>query len=139
MDDSNEAALPVEVDKDKIRHLLLDGMRGSPEAQSYFERHLDNSDMLLTLIGIALGDESDSIRLQASNRISQFSGDSLRDHEDSLLQLQGEKWEGISDGATVALAKIHSMKGLQYFIDNRIAPTLSWEARMLRNFLENFV
>ncbi|MBK9131198.1 MAG: hypothetical protein IPM20_06105 [Gammaproteobacteria bacterium] len=134
----DETAIPVEIDKDKVRRLLLDSMRALPEAQSYFEQHLDNTDMLLSLIEIALEDEPDSIRLQASNRISQFSGDLLRDYEDSLLQLQSEKWESISDGATVALAKIRSMKGLQYFIENRIEPTLSWEARMLRNFLGDF-
>jgi len=139
VENSNGPVMPLKIDKDKIRRLLLDAMRGLPEAQAFFEQHLDDAQILLTLFEIALEDDSESIRLQACNCISQCSGDLLRDYEDNLLKLQSEKWESISDAATVALAKIRSRQGLKYLIDNRIAPNLSWEARMLRSYLEDFL
>ena len=135
----NRAAIPPEKDKDNIRSHLLNAMRSLPEAQAFFEQHLEDVELLQILFELALNDDTDSIRLQSCYCISQYPAYLLDEHEDSLLKLQTEKWEGISDAATTALAKIHSRKGLKYLIDDRIAPKLSWEAKMLNKHLEDFL
>jgi len=132
-------AITPESNKDDIRRLLTSTMRALPEAQLYFEQHLEDGELLNLLFEFALSDDSDSIRLQSCYCISQYPAHLLSTHEDSLLELQAEKWEDLSDTATTALAKIHSGKGLKHLIDNRIAPKLSWEARLLRKYLEDLL
>ena len=124
---------------DDIRRLLSDAMRSLPEAQSFFDQHREDEELLNSLFGFALGDDSDSMRLQSCLCISRYPARLLDKHEDKLLKLQAEEWEDLSDAATTALAKIHSRKGLEYLISNRIAPKLSWEARILRRYLEDFL
>lgn len=122
-----------------VRKYLLDAIRASPEAQEYFSKNLTNEDLLQVLVSIALVDSSEATRLQACYWASQFPSELLQLYEESLLKLQAESWESLSDHAVVALSKIHSKKGLLYLIDERIAPKLAWEADVLRCHLDDFL
>lgn len=123
--------------KDEIRRLLFDAARSLPEAQSYFALHVANAELLEILFETALKDSDDTIRLQACYHISQFPEHLLRNYEDSLLRLQGEEWESISEHAIVALAKIRSKRGLAFLVEKRLSPKLPWETKMLRLHLQD--
>ena len=123
--------------KDEIRRLLFDAARSLPEAQSYFASLVDNADLLETLFEIALIDSTETVRLQACYYISLFPAHLLREYEDSLLGLQGDQWESISDYAIAALAKLRSKRGLAFLIENRLSPKLPWETKMLRLHLQD--
>ena len=123
--------------RDEIRRLLFDAARTLPEAQTYFTSLVGNAELLETLFEIASADTSDTIRLQACYYISLFPEQLLRNYEDSLLSLQGEEWESISEHAIVALAKIRSKRGLAFLIEKRLSPKLPWETKMLRLHLQD--
>lgn len=125
--------------KADTRRLLFDAMRASPEARVYFVQNIDNAELLQILFEIALDDMADTVRLQACYCIAQFSEHLLHDYEEPLLRLQNEAWESISEHAIVALSKTRSKKSLLFLIEKRIAPKLSWEAKMLHAHLQDIL
>jgi len=134
-------ASPAEsrMDEAEIRRLLFDAARSLPEAQAYFSYHMENPDLLKSLVEIASTDHADSIRVQACFEISKFPESLLRDYEEQMLRLQGEEWESISEQAIVALAKIRSKRSLVFLIEKRLAPKLPWETKLLRLHLRDIL
>jgi len=126
----------IEIEKNEIRRLLFNAQCSLPEALTYFKENSDNEKLLKTLFKIALEDIPDSGRIQACYYISQFPEHLLQQYEESLLVLQGDAWQDISDHAMIALARIASPRGIENLIEKRIAPDMPWEAKALRHFLK---
>jgi len=133
---SHASSQPI-MDSAKLRRLLFDASCSLPDAQAYFEGHLDDVALLKLLFEIALTDSTDTARLQACYYIAQFPVTLLCNYEDDLLRLQTEEWESLSDHAIVALAKLRSKKGLMFFIEKRLSPKLPWESKILRSHLRD--
>ncbi|WP_238917994.1 hypothetical protein [Clostridium sp. YIM B02555] len=123
-------------DKDTIRELLIDAIHYDLEARNYFEKNLNNRELLDLLVEFALDDYSSDASMGAAYWISKFSKELLYEIEDKLLKLQEYELDNIVLPILVALGRIKSKNGLKFLIEKRIEPRMGWEAKALKYYLD---
>ena len=77
----------MKYEKDHLRELLINSIHSENNAKDFFERNLDNGELLKLLINIAFDDYSNDARMESAFRISKFDKNVLINHEIDLLKL----------------------------------------------------
>lgn len=99
--------------RDEIYPYLIQSLHSSKSAEDFFCSHLDDERLLSTLLEVALTDESDDARMEASFWVSQFAADLLEPVKEKLERLSQDGWESVAGHARVALEKIANIETYQ--------------------------
>jgi hypothetical protein len=124
----------MELNKDRIRGLLIDSVHSKTEAKDLFGKNLNNSGLLNILVEFAVDDYSGDARMAAAYWISKFDTTLLKSIEKDLLRIQEDELDSIACPILVALGRIKSKEGLEFLIEKRIEPEMYWESQALKHY-----
>jgi len=99
--------------REEIYPYLIQSLHSSKSAEDFFCRHLDDERLLAVLLDVALTDESDDARMEASFWVSRFAADLLEPFKENLQRLSQDGWESIAMHARAALEKIAEIETYQ--------------------------
>lgn len=129
----------MDLNKDRIRCLLIDSVHSKTDAKDFFEKNLNSSALLNILVEFAIEDYSGDARIEASYWISKFDIILLKNIEKDLLKIQNDELDSIAGHIIVALGRIKSKKGLKYLIEKRIEPEMYWESQALKYYFSDIL
>ena len=129
----------MDLNKDKIRCLLIDSVHSKIEAKDFFRINLSNSELLNILVEFAVDDYSGDARMEAAYWISKFDSTLLESIEKDLLRIQEDELGSIVCHILVALGRIKSKEGLKYSIEKRIEPEMYWESQALKYYFSDIL
>lgn len=129
----------MDLSKDRIRGLLIDSVHSKIAAKDFFEKNLNNSELLNVLIELTVDDYSGDAKMEAAYWISRFETKLLKSVEKDLLKIQEDELDSIACPILLALGKIKSKEGLKFLIEKRIEPEMYWEAQALKYFLSEMI
>jgi len=92
--------------RDEVYPYLVQSLHSAKPATEFFHDHLNDDQLLTTLVEVALTDASDDARMEAAFWISQFSAERLEPFQKKLEQLSQEGWDSIAIHANTALDKV---------------------------------
>ncbi len=129
----------MDLNKDRIRDLLIDSVHSKIEAKDFFVKNLNNSELLNILVEFAVDDYSGDARMEAAYWISKFDITLLESIENDLLRIQEDELDSIVCHILVALGRIKSKEGLKFLIERRIEPEMYWESQALKHYFSDIL
>jgi hypothetical protein len=99
--------------REEIYPYLIQSLHSTKSAEEFFDSHRDDERLLSTLLEVALADESDDARMEASFWVSQFAADLLEPFKENLKRLSQDGWESVAKHARIALKKIDKIEAYQ--------------------------
>lgn len=129
----------MDLNKERIRDLLIDSVHSKTEAKDFFGKNLNNSELLNILVEFAADDYSGDARMEAAYWISKFDITLLESIENDLLRIQEDELDSIVCHILVALGRIKSKEGLKFLIERRIEPEMYWESQALKYYFSDIL
>lgn len=121
--------------KDEIRDILVDTLGNEQYAQTILEANAGNAAFLDIVLELIKEDYSNDARMGGAYWLPSVDPALLKAREALLLELATDELDAVSCFVFIALAKIHSEKGIELLIRSKIEPDLYWAAQALKEYL----
>lgn len=120
----------------KIEEMLIKSVHSDRNAEEFFLSNSHNEELFYTILEIVENSDSGDARMEGAYYLSTYDENILKKEESRLLLLMDDEWDSVAVHIMIALSRIRSMKALKRIIQNRIRPTLEWEAKALENYVQ---
>ena len=121
--------------KDEVQALLIRSIHSDKDAEGILSAERGKQSVFDIIAEIVETSESGDARMEGAYWLSQFNIEIIKHNEDRLLSLMSCENNSITVHIMIALSKIKSRKALHKIIDERIKPSLPWEALALSNYV----
>lgn len=120
----------------EIENMLIKSVHSDKNAEDFFTSNLYNEEIFYNLLDVVENSDSGDARMEGAYYLSTYDEGLLIKEESRLLSLMDDEWDSVAVHIMIALSRIKSTKALVKIIQNRIRPTLGWEAQALENYIK---
>lgn len=120
----------------EIENMLIKSVHSDKNAEFFFTSNIHNEEVFYDLLEVVEKSNSGDARMEGAYYLSAYDENLLIKEENRLLSLMDDEWDSVAVHIMIALSRIKSAKALVKIIQNRIRPTLGWEAQALENYIK---
>lgn len=126
----------MEYTVDEIRDILVDTLGDKQYAEVILKQNINNSAFLDVVLQLIKDDYSNDARIGGAFWLQSVNPELLKEREELLIELAADELDAVAYFVFIALAKIHSEKGILLLIESKIQPELYWAAQALKEYLK---